>query len=35
MLTGAFGIERVLPEPGTLALLGIAAAGLGWRRRKQ
>jgi hypothetical protein len=29
------GIERVLPEPGTLALLGIAAAGLGWRRRKQ
>jgi hypothetical protein len=26
---------QVVPEPGTLALFGIAAAGLAWRRRKR
>jgi PEP-CTERM motif len=27
--------RSTVPEPGTLALLGIAAAGLAWRRRRQ
>lgn len=27
-------LQVAVPEPGTLALLGIAAAGLAWRRRK-
>ena len=30
----AFLPAIAIPEPGTMALLGIAAAGLAWRRRK-
>ena len=27
--------QQTIPEPGTIALLGIGLAGLGWRRRRR